>query len=76
MNTTKHVVLLTSDIFGRGFDSRRLHQPNHRCPKSINSILGSMAHSFAALRKNAQLGKNSLCCKVTKPGKLWRDPML
>jgi len=26
MNTTKHVVLLTSNIFGRGFDSRRLHQ--------------------------------------------------
>ena len=25
MNTTKHVVLLTSNIFGRGFDSRRLH---------------------------------------------------
>jgi len=26
MNPTKHVVLLTSNIFGRGFDSRRLHQ--------------------------------------------------
>jgi len=25
MNSTKHVVLLTSNIFGRGFDSRRLH---------------------------------------------------
>jgi hypothetical protein len=25
MNATKHVVLLTSNIFGRGFDSRRLH---------------------------------------------------
>jgi predicted ATPase len=25
MNPTKHVVLLTSNIFGRGFDSRRLH---------------------------------------------------
>ncbi len=29
MNTTKHVVLLTSDIFGRGFDSRRLHHIFH-----------------------------------------------
>ena len=26
MNATKHVALLTSNIFGRGFDSRRLHQ--------------------------------------------------
>jgi len=25
MNVNKHVVLLTSNIFGRGFDSRRLH---------------------------------------------------
>ena len=25
MNATKHVALLTSNIFGRGFDSRRLH---------------------------------------------------
>jgi len=25
MNSTKHVVLLTSNIFGRGFNSRRLH---------------------------------------------------
>jgi len=25
MNTTKHVPLLTGNIFGRGFDSRSLH---------------------------------------------------
>jgi hypothetical protein len=30
MNTTKHVALLTSNIFGRGFDSRRLHQFTNR----------------------------------------------
>jgi hypothetical protein len=26
MNRTKHVAILVSNIFGRGFDSRRLHQ--------------------------------------------------
>ena len=25
MNTTKHVAILASNFFGRGFDSRRLH---------------------------------------------------
>src|ERR1700681_3068346 len=72
MNTTKHVVLLTSNVFGRGFDSRRLHQiillrqrsSNHRRVPACNLreaayFAASCAQFASVVRKGFAAGGGS-----------------
>ena len=55
MNTTKHVVLLTSNIFGRGFDSRRLHHTSCKLLVNVERSVFDEAPSPALLLQNKQV---------------------